>query len=119
MTSDESQAAATTRLLHPVDPARDHMRGGGVPDTVRIVAYADLLCPYCQRLRQVMLRLREALGQRLVYVFRHFPNERAHPGAERIARATEAAGNQGRFWEMHDLIYDREPPVSDDDVLAF
>ena len=64
-------------------------------------------------------RLRDALGDRLVYVFRHFPNERAHPGAELVARATEAAANQGRFWEMHDWIFDREPTVSTSDVLAF
>src|SRR3954451_12807173 len=106
MASDDSGVkTAAVRLQRPVDPARDHVRGGGVPDTVTVVAYADLLCPYCQRLRRVMVRLRDALGDRLVFVFRHFPNERAHPGAERIARATEAAARQGRFWEMHDWIY--------------
>ena len=114
MTSDASSApAAKDRLLRPVDPARDHVRGGGVPDTVAVVAYADLLCPYCQRLRRVLVRLREALGNRLVYVFRHFPNERAHPGAEQMARLTEAAANQGRFWELHDFIYDSDGPVTE------
>jgi NhaA family Na+:H+ antiporter len=110
---------AHDRLLRAVDPARDHVRGGGVPDLVTVVAYIDLLCPYCQRLRQVMLRLREALGQRIVYVMRHFPNESAHPGAARIARATEAAANQGRFWEVHDWIFDQRSPVSEGDVLGF
>jgi NhaA family Na+:H+ antiporter len=109
---EPSGAGTAVRLQRPVDPARDHVRGGGVPDTVTVVAYADLLCPYCQRLRHVMLRLRGALGDRLVYVFRHFPNERAHPGAELIARATEAAANQGQFWQMHDWIYDSEAPVT-------
>src|SRR5689334_2467303 len=99
-TDDTTEGLAALQLQRPVDPARDHVRGGNVPDTVTVVAYADLLCPYCQRLRQVLRRIREALGDRLVYVFRHFPNERAHPGAERIARATEAAANQGRFWQM-------------------
>jgi NhaA family Na+:H+ antiporter len=118
MTSDESPLAGDmTRLLRPVEAARDHVRGGGVPGTVSVVAYADLLCPYCQRLRRVLLRLREALGDRLVYVFRHFPNERAHPGAERIACAAEAAANQGRFWEMHDWIYDSELPVTEERVI--
>ncbi|HSY38212.1 MAG TPA: Na+/H+ antiporter NhaA [Polyangia bacterium] len=102
-----------------MDPARDHVRGGGTADAVTVVAYGDLLCPYCQRLRRVMLRLREALGDRLVYVFRHFPNDRAHPGAERIARATEAAANQGRFWEMHDWVYDSAAPVTEERVLEF
>jgi NhaA family Na+:H+ antiporter len=120
MATDDSLAAgAAVRLQRPIDPTRDHVRGGGVPGVVTVVAYADLLCPYCQRLRRVMLRLREALGRRLVYVFRHFPNERAHPGAEHTARATEAAGNQGRFWEMHDWIYDSGAPVTDESLRAF
>src|SRR5882672_9169500 len=97
------------RLQRAVDRARDHSRGG--EQGVVVVAYQDFLCPYCRRLRQVMNRLREALGDRLVYVFRHFPNERAHPGAERISRAAEAAGKQGRFWEMHDWIFARDLPI--------
>jgi NhaA family Na+:H+ antiporter len=116
MATDDSHAAGV-RLQQPLDPARDHVRGGGVTDTVTVVAYADFLCPYCQRLRRVLLRLREVLGDRLVYVFRHFPNERAHPGATRVARATEAAARQGRFWELHDLIYDGDEPVSDERAL--
>src|SRR5215471_11165654 len=112
MATDESTAEhLALRLQRPVDRARDHVRGGGVPDVVTVVAYADLLCPYCQRLRRVLLRVRGAMGDRLVYVFRHFPNERAHPGAERIARVAEAAAKQGRFWEMHDWISDSETPM--------
>lgn len=118
MTS-EGPASEASRLQRPIDAARDHVRGGGPEDEVRIVVYGDFLCPYCRRLRHVLQRLRGALGDRLVYVFRHFPNERAHPGAELIARASEAAASQGRFWEVHDWIYDREPTVSKSDVLAF
>jgi NhaA family Na+:H+ antiporter len=66
-----------------------------------------------------MARLRQALGDRIVFSFRHFPNERAHPGAEHVARASEAAGHQGRFWEMYDWIYGREPPITDDDMIEF
>jgi NhaA family Na+:H+ antiporter len=110
---EPSASGTVVRLQRPVDVARDHVRGGGVPDTVTVVAYADLLCPYCQRLQHVMVRLRGALGDRLVYVFRHFPNERAHPGAERIAAVTEAAADQGQFWQMHDWIYQTEGPVTE------
>src|SRR5258708_1954517 len=66
-----------------------------------------------------MMRLREALGERFVYVFRHFPNERAHPGAELVARASEAAGRQGKFWEIHDWIYGRDPSVTEAQLLEF
>src|SRR5882757_3356262 len=104
-------SGANVHLRRPIDPARDHTRGSGAGERIEVVTYGDFLCPYCQRLRRVMLRLRDALGDRLVYVFRHFPNERAHPGAERIARAAEAAAMQGRFWELHDWVYRRPPPV--------
>ncbi|HKE15529.1 MAG TPA: Na+/H+ antiporter NhaA [Kofleriaceae bacterium] len=105
------------RLLHAVDPARDHLRGAPTDDAVVVVAYEDFFCPYCRRLRQVFVRLRAALGDRLVYVVRHFPNERAHPGAELAARAAEAAARQGRFDQMHDRLYGREPPIGEDQLF--
>src|SRR5207248_1251493 len=72
MMSDGSlKTNATTRLQHPVDRARDHIRGGGAPDKVSVLSHTDLLCSYCQRLRRVLVRLREALRDRLEYVFRH------------------------------------------------
>ncbi len=109
--AEMSTEPAPHRLQRPVDRRRDHVRGGGARGRrVTVVIYGDYLCPYCRRLRQVLDRLREALGQRLVYAFRHFPNERAHPGATLISLGAEAAGRQGRFWEMHDALYGREPP---------
>jgi len=106
------------RLQRPIDPGRDHVRGAGVGrDAVNVLIYGDYLCPYCRRLRGVLDRLRQAMGERLAYVFRHFPNERAHPGAEFASRAAEAAARQGRFWEMHDALYAREPPLTREHVL--
>jgi NhaA family Na+:H+ antiporter len=102
-------AGGSAVLQGAIDPARDHIRGGQAPDTVSIVLYGDYLCPYCRRLRFVLARLRHALGERLVYVFRQFPNERAHPGSEFIAHASEAVAKQGRFWDMHDWLYAQEP----------
>jgi len=119
MAHDEP-AASTLRLLRGVDPRRDHTRGVWSDDIVVVAVYEDFLCPFCRRLRQVLLRLRkEALGDRLVYAFRHFPSERAHPGAELAARASEAAARQGRFWEMHDRLFDREPPIGKADLFDF
>lgn len=102
------------RLLRPVDRQRDHVRGGGARiGTMTVLIYGDYLCPYCRRLGQVLDRLRSALGERLVQVYRHYPNERAHPGAELASRGAEAAGCQGRFWEMHDALYKGEPTLVD------
>jgi NhaA family Na+:H+ antiporter len=109
-----SAAAREHRLLRPVDPARDHIRGGDAAGRLlTILIYGDYLCPYCRRLRHVLERLRTTLGERMVYVFRHFPNERAHPGAELMAIGSEAAGRQGRFWEMHDALYAHEPSIGE------
>ncbi len=104
-------------LQRPVDPGRDHVRGGEGRDTATLLIYGDYLCPYCRRLRHVIERLHHAMGDRLAYVFRHFPNERAHPGAEFASRASEAAARQGRFWDMHDALYERQPPVTQADVI--
>lgn len=83
-----------------------------------VVGYQDFLCPYCRRLKPVFRRLRETLGDRLNYVFRFFPLERANPGAELAAHAAEAAGRQGQFFEMHDRLFDREPPIERTDLVA-
>lgn len=99
------------RLAHDVRAERDHIRGTWTEDAVVLVGYQDFLCPYCRRLRPIFRRLRGVLGDRLVYVYRHFPNERANPGAELVARASEAAAFQGRFFEMHDAIFDRALPI--------
>jgi NhaA family Na+:H+ antiporter len=106
--------ATLHRLRRPVDRRRDHVRGGAPKDAqATVVIYSDYLCPYCRRLRGVIDRLFEALGDRLAYVYRQFPNERAHPGATRIAAAAEAAGRQGKFWEMHAALFTQEPPLTD------
>src|ERR1700679_3113330 len=106
------------RLQRPVDPERDHVRGDpDARDGISVLIYGDYLCPYCRRLRGVLERLRKAIGSRMTYVFRHFSNEHAHPRAEFPPRPAEAAGWQNRFWEMHDALYNRDPPLTRDHVL--
>src|SRR5580704_15578669 len=113
-------ATNRTWLQQPIDGVRDHIRGDrAVRDAVEVVLYGDYLCPFCRRLRPVFLQLREVLGDCLVYVFRHFPNERAHPGATFMSRATEAAAQQGRYWDMHDWIYDSNPAPTEKEALEF
>lgn len=116
---DEHSTAAGVRLLRAVDPERDHLRGTPSDGGVVVVGYQDFLCPYCRRLRIELRRLREVQGDQLVYVFRHFPNERAHPGAELVARASEAASSQGKFWDMHDRLFDHDPKITERDVFEF
>ena len=118
--ANDSASASKESLQRPVDRTRDHVRGGNASSgVISVVVYGDFLCPYCRRLVHVVARLREALGERLAYVFRHFPNEAAHPGASFIARVAEAAGKQGRFWEMHDWLYEQEPPLTEQQIRDF
>jgi len=116
----ESTSIAGTRLKRAVDLERDHVRGNDKYDgVIRLVVYGDYLCPYCRGLFHVLAQLRSALGSSLVDVFRHLPNEREHPGAELLARAAEAAAAQGRFWDVHDWLYEQQPPISMAQMLSF
>ena len=86
-------------LVRPVDPDRDHIRGR--PDApLTLVEEGDLECPFCRRATGSIDQVRDHFGDRLRYVWRHLPLERVHPRAFDAARASEAAAQQGRFWEM-------------------
>ena len=115
--SSNPTTADPSRLNRAVERSRDHVRGGGAPTgVVTVVVYADYLCSYCRRLRLIIARLRRTLGERMAYVFRHFPNEKVHPGAEFASRAAEAAAHQDKFWEMHDKLYETETTLSPERV---
>jgi protein-disulfide isomerase len=87
------------KLVRPVDPERDHIRGN--PDAaLTLVEYGDFECPFCSRATGAIDEVRERLGDRLLYVWRHLPLERSHPRAFDAARASEAAARQGKFFEM-------------------
>ena len=91
-----------TDLAVPVDPERDHIRGP-MKSPVTMVEYGDFECPYCGQAEPVVRELLADFGD-VRYVFRHLPLTDVHPHAQLAAEAAEAAGNQGRFWEMHDRL---------------
>jgi protein-disulfide isomerase len=102
------------RLAVPVGP-RDHERGD--PDApVTLVEYGDYQCPFCGAAHPVTKELIQMVPVR--FVFRHFPITTLHPYAEIAAEAAEAAGAQGRFWQMHDWIYEHQSTIAPDDLLA-
>jgi protein-disulfide isomerase len=99
-----------------VQPARDHVRGA-VDGRVTLVEYGDFQCPYCGRAEPVV---RELLGDAdLRFVWRHLPLTDVHPLAQLAAEAAEAAGAQGRFWQMHDLLLDHQDHLGVRDLLGY
>jgi protein-disulfide isomerase len=102
-------------LQPPVDPGRDHVRGPAEAP-VTLVEYGDFQCPYCGDAYPVVHELVERFGESLRFVFRHMPLDDLHPRASAAARAAEAAGAQGRFWEMHDRLFEHQLELSDADL---
>ncbi|MBF0687153.1 MAG: thioredoxin domain-containing protein [Cellulomonas sp.] len=92
----------------------------GEPDApVTIVEYGDLECPYCRDAEPVLRRLVEESGGRVRLVWRHFPLFQVHPHALAAALAAEAAGAQGQFWSMQQLLFARQDALTDDDLAGY
>jgi NhaA family Na+:H+ antiporter len=104
-------------LTPPVDIERDHVRGAAGAQ-VTLVEYGDFQCPFCGDAYPVVNELLARFGDQLRFVFRHMPLTDLHPRAEAAAEAAEAAGAQGRFWEMHDRLFTHQHELSDTDLLA-
>jgi protein-disulfide isomerase len=105
-------------LATPVSEERDHIQGP--PDApVTLLEYGDYECPYCGAAYSIIKDVQARMGDRLRFVFRNFPITTSHAHAEQAAEAAEAAGAQGRFWEMHDLLYENQKRLGDDDLRAY
>jgi protein-disulfide isomerase len=107
----------TMQLLLPIH-GEDHVHG---PETAEftLVEYGDYECPDCGRLFQIIRDLHATLGERLRIVYRHYPLSGIHPHAQEAAEAAEVAGAQGRFWEMHDLLFRNQTALKLKDLLAY
>ncbi len=114
----ETSAGLPRKLDMPVDPARDHIRGPLDPP-LTLVEYGDFECPFCGKSTGMINELRRKMSDELRYVFRHLPLPDVHPHAELAAEAAEAAGGQGRFWEMHDLLYAHQGALDIEDLIAY
>lgn len=104
-------------LAVPVDLDRDHVRGP-VDAPVTVVEYGDFECPYCGQAEPVVRELLADFGD-VRYVWRHLPLNDVHPHAQLAAEAAEAAGEQGRYWEMHDLLLEHQGALDAADLLRY
>ena len=85
---------------------------------LELVMFGDFQCPFCLGAQSVLRRVRSRLGDRLLFAFRHLPVPERHPLAPLAAEASEAAAAQGRFWEYHDALYENQPKLSRETILA-
>jgi protein-disulfide isomerase len=104
------------RLTRPVGE-RDHSVGPSDAAVV-LVEYGDYQCPYCGAAYPIVKRIQTELGRRLRFVFRNFPITNSHPQAEWAAEVAEAAATQGKFWEMHDGLYENQRSLGDEPFFA-
>lgn len=105
-------------LSEDVDPARDHIRG---PEDalITLVEYGDFECPYCGQAEGAIRDLLAQFGDEVRYVWRHLPLNDVHPSAQFAAEASEAAGAQGHFWDMHDTLLRHQGELKPNDLLGY
>ncbi|WP_434316029.1 Na+/H+ antiporter NhaA [Leifsonia sp. P73] len=103
-------------LVVPIDPHRDHIRGNSAA-IVTVVEYGDFQCPFCGRAEREVRELLSVDDVR--FVWRHLPIADVHPRALSAALAAEAAGVQGAFWQMHDLLLSNQDRLEDEDLMRY
>ena len=125
---DQSTATEAPRRRHPGGSAmstltppvseRDHI-AGPADAPVTLVEYGDYECPYCGMAYPIVKAAQKRLGAELRFVFRNFPLKEIHPHAQHAAEAAESAAAQGKFWEMHDVIFEHQHALEDADLVAY
>jgi protein-disulfide isomerase len=103
--------------MTPLDETVDHVRGS--PAGRLIVEYGDYECPYSRQAFRQIERIEEELGDGVRFAFRHFPLTEIHPHALAAAAAAEAAALQGRFWDMHQLLFHRQKALDEDHLRQY
>jgi protein-disulfide isomerase len=103
--------------LQALDEEVDHLRGP--PAGHHIVEYGDYECPYSRRAFQEIRHVEHTLSSGICFAFRHFPLTHIHPHAFAAAAAAEAAALQDRFWDMHELLFDRQNALTDGDLHGY
>jgi protein-disulfide isomerase len=105
-------------MLTPPLSAHDHIQGS--PDTgIVLLEYGDYECPYCGAAYPVVKELQKRMKGKMSFAFRNFPLANAHPHAELAAEAAEAAAAQGKFWEMHDALYENQAALEPENLEQY
>ena len=110
MTSGTALRIPISKLDHPFGPANAPLI---------LIEYGDYQCPSCGRAYSVIQHLQKTLKDDLRFVFRNFPLAVQHPFAMAAAQAAEAAGLQGKFWEMHDMLYENQDALDPEGLFEY
>src|SRR6266550_894239 len=94
-------------MLHVPVSANDHVQGD-LNSPIILLEYGDYECPHCGHAHPIVKRVQKHFGERLTFAFRNFPLNQMHPNAESAAEAAEFAATRGRFWEMHDALFENQ-----------
>jgi protein-disulfide isomerase len=105
------------RLTPPVS-SQDRCQGDSTAK-ITLVQYGDYQCPICQAAHGIIPAIQAEMGDRLRFVFRHFPQSQIHPEAYHAAEATEAAAAQNKFWEMHACLFEHPSQLADSNLVEY
>ena len=105
-------------LTLPVNSSRDHVLGPQKAP-ITLLEYGDYECPYCRQANLIVGNVVQQLGDKMRFAFRNFPLTQIHPHAQHAAEAAECAGAQNKFWEMHDILYENQQALEDENLLEY
>jgi protein-disulfide isomerase len=117
MKPETSTTIPNSKLTLPI-ANRDHIQGP-IDAPVALVEYGDYECPYCGAAHPIVKAVQKRMGKRLCFAFRNFPLTNMHPYAEHAAEAAEAAGAQGKYWEMHDVLFENQDALEDEALAEY
>jgi protein-disulfide isomerase len=107
-----------TKSLTLPDAKRDHV-SGSANGSIKLLEYGDYECPFCADAQPIVKEIQRRLRDDLLFAFRHFPLINVHPHSEHAAEAAEAADAQENFWGMHDLLFENQRALEDEDLVAY
>jgi protein-disulfide isomerase len=103
--------------LKPPFNTADHF-SGNIKSPLQLLEFGDFQCPHCGAAHPILNEIKKKYGTQLLFIFRHFPLTELHPYAQLAAMASEAAARQGRFWEMHDLIFENQAGLNKEMLIG-
>jgi protein-disulfide isomerase len=107
----------SSKLKPPVNE-QDHIEGP-VDAAIELLEFGDYECPHCGRAYPIIKAIQKKMGKKLKFVFRNFPLAESHPHAVTAAIAAEAAERQGKFWLMHDILFENQRDLSGQGILNY